>query len=183
MIKKSIKWFGRLIFIVLLILGISSVYSIYQAKKHPGELPSILGYKVMTVLSGSMSPRVEAGDVVIVKPSDPMQAKVNDVITYKLDSNTLVTHRIVKVMNKDGKVFFQTKGDANNVADEKLVATDQVVGSLFFHIPKAGYVANFLRSSTGLMILFAIPLLPITIGALKNIFSIRKREENTDLKA
>ena len=170
LINKTFSWIGNIIITLLIILSISSVYSSFQSRNNPGQIPSILGYKVMTILTGSMVPILHPGDLIVVKGINPANANVNDVITYKKGQNTLVTHRLVDLVKKDGTVFFQTKGDANNRFDEELVSSDQLVGSLFFHIPKAGYIADFLKSSTGLIIMFFTFLCILTMGKLRKSF-------------
>ncbi len=132
----------------------------------------------MTVLTGSMEPILQPGDVIVAKPINPKEVKVNDVISYRNNQNTLVTHRIIELVEKDGEVFFQTKGDANNVKDEGLIAPEQLVGSLFFHIPKAGYIANFLKSPFGLILIVSVPLLSLTIGMMRKIIAIDKQKES-----
>src|SRR5699024_199222 len=146
----------------LLLVCALSVYSIFQAKSNPEHIPTILGYNIMTVLTGSMEPMLEPGDLIIVKSIDPTEVKVDDVITYKNSQNTMITHRIVDLNLQDGEVFFETKGDANNVKDEGNVQSDQLVGSLLFFIPKAGYLVNFFKSSTGITTLLVIPFLFLT---------------------
>lgn len=181
MFKKTFNWIGNILFALLIIISISALFSIVQTKKEPGQMPSILGYKVMTVLSGSMEPLLKPGDIVVAKQIDPEKVKVNDVITYRNNQQTLVTHRIIELVTNDGEVFFQTKGDANNVEDEGLISSEQLVGLLFFHIPKAGYIANFLNSQIGFILLVTVSLLIFTIGIVRKIFTVN-RQEKRDLK-
>ncbi|MBS4171683.1 signal peptidase I [Bacillus sp. FJAT-49736] len=177
MLKKTIKSMGNIIITLLIILSISALISIVQSKKDPGRTPSILGYKVMNVLSGSMEPSLKPGDVIVVKPIDPGKVKVNDVISYKNSRNHFVTHRVIEIVNKDEKRFFQTKGDANNIKDEGLVSSEQLGGSLLFHIPKVGYLANFLTSSLGYIVLITIPLLILTIGMFRKMNKTNKQQK------
>lgn len=180
MVKRIFKWTSNILTIFLLLICTLSLYSIFQVKNNPGQIPTILGYKVMAVLTGSMEPVLRPGDLIVVKPVAPMKVKVNDVITYKNSQNTMVTHRIVDLKDKEGEVFFETKGDANNVKDEGDVQSDQLVGSLLFSIPKVGYLVNFLKSPAGLAILLVIPFLYLTIGVLKIIFN-NKKEQDRDM--
>ncbi|THE12331.1 signal peptidase I [Bacillus timonensis] len=178
MFKKAFKRMGNILFVLLIIISISGLFSILQSKKEPGHLPSILGYKVMTVLTGSMEPLLQPGDVIVVKPINFAKVKVNDVITYRNSQNTLVTHRVIELVDQEGEVFFQTKGDANNVKDDGLVAHQQLVGSLLFHIPKAGYIATFIKSPIGLILLVSVPLLSLTIGMIKKIMAVDGQEKS-----
>ena len=76
--------------------------------------PSVFGYKYFTVLTGSMEPTINVGDLVIVKESS---YAINDIISYK-DGNSVVTHRIIDYSTQDnGEIFYTTKGDNNNAED------------------------------------------------------------------
>lgn len=169
LVNKYLKFIGAIITTLVIIVGIASLYSIWQSSKAPNQLPSVFGYMSMTVLTGSMEPRLEAGDLIIVKTANLEKAKVNDVITFKNSNNTLITHRIVDVITENGSISFQTKGDANNIVDQELVLKEQVIGSLQFHIPKAGHLMNFLKSPLGLSMLVIFLCLIATIGNLKNL--------------
>lgn len=107
------------------------------------DLPELLGYSNLVVLSGSMEPAVSAGDVIIIHRQKSYET--GDVITYR-DGGTLTTHRIV-AENDEG---FQTRGDANNIADDSLVPPDRIMGRVVFVIPAAGNILLFLRTPAGL---------------------------------
>ena len=124
----------------------------------------VLGLQVFSVLSGSMEPTYSTGSLIYVKKADTDKLKKSQAITYQLDENTVVTHRIVEII-KDEKnsknTKFRTKGDANNVVDGTLVHNKNVIGTPIFSIPYMGYVANFIERPTGkrVLIIFAAGIL------------------------
>src|SRR3712207_4157098 len=81
--------------------------------------PHVLGYRTMTMLTASMSPEIEPGDVTIVTPIAVSEVTEGMVITYHkpIDDRSLVTHRVVSVEKAHGIVTVQTKGDANDAID------------------------------------------------------------------
>jgi signal peptidase I len=82
--------------------------------------PHVLGYRTMTMLTASMAPEIEPGDVTIVTPIDVSEVTEGMVITYHrpIADRSLVTHRVVSVQTApDGTVSVQTKGDANEAID------------------------------------------------------------------
>src|SRR5215213_3461054 len=82
--------------------------------------PHVLGYRTMTMLTGSMSPAIDPGDVTIVTPLAVTDVTEGMVITYHVPvaDHSLVTHRVVSVeTGPDGSVQVQTKGDANGAID------------------------------------------------------------------
>ena len=182
---KSIifKWIGNILIVFLVIVGISTLYSVYLSKNDPSKTPSVFGYHVLTVLSGSMSPQLEAGDLLITKKTAVASINVSDVISYKSPTNTMVTHRVIDIVNQNGELFFQTKGDANNIEDQALVSSDQLVGSLTFNIPKAGYVMNFLKTPLGLISIIAVIFIFLTFGFLKELFNPSEKKRIEDIHA
>ena len=181
MIKRFTRLLGNLLLVCMVLLSLSAIYSIYQIKTNPSELPSIMGYKFMTVLTGSMEPKVKTGDLIIVKPIHAELLQVNDVITYRIGNGTLVTHRIIDLFTQDGEIIFQTKGDANNIEDEKLVQSEQIVGSMVFLLPKFGYLANFIKSPVGVITILALLVTTFLIGWNKRM-SLTKNVSNQGLK-
>ncbi|WP_409271443.1 signal peptidase I [Neobacillus sp. SCS-31] len=165
--RRFIKWIGNFSVAMLVLISASSIYLILQMKIHPNQVPSIFGYKTLLVLSGSMEPLLSAGDMIVMKEIDPANAKVNDVITFKNNANTLVTHRIVSKVQSGGTTLFATKGDANNVEDNELIAPKQITGKLFFHFPKVGYALNFLKSGKGLISFMVVIILFLIIGIIR----------------
>jgi signal peptidase I len=95
----------------------------------------LLGWNPVVVTSGSMSPRIQTGDVVIVEPGDGTGLRPGAVILYDAGANGLVTHRIVGIDPEGG---YLTQGDANLVADAAAVRPEQVVGAGRLLVPKVG---------------------------------------------
>ncbi|MFD1562855.1 signal peptidase I [Haloarchaeobius amylolyticus] len=111
------------------------------------------------VLSGSMSPTIETGDVVIVDETDPATIQEGDVITFaQSDGETPTTHRVVDVQHRDGQVAFETKGDANEEPDPAPVPSSNVLGTVLFTIPYIGYVIQFANTTLGFVLLVGLPM-------------------------
>jgi len=177
MTKTVLKWTGNVLTGVLVILIVLAGFSMVQARRNPGSVTFILGYKPMTVLTGSMSPLLAPGDVIFIRRVSPESVKVGDVVTYRQDSSTFITHRVIEVVNEDGAAAFRTKGDANNVEDSSLVHSDQILGALAFKIPKGGYIANFARSPAGFFLFIVLPVVLLIALELKTLWSIADEDE------
>ena len=112
--------------------------------------PHLLGYRTMTMLTGSMAPEIDPGDVTIVTPIAVSEVTEGMVITYHrpIEDHSLVTHRVISVDTApDGTVSVQTKGDANAAADPWTATLEgdtayQVRGV----IPALGHVIQALRA-------------------------------------
>ncbi|OGE05576.1 signal peptidase I [Candidatus Curtissbacteria bacterium RIFCSPLOWO2_01_FULL_41_18] len=138
------------------------------------------GNKALIVRSGSMQPAIKVGDLVVVTSQTGLitpqstklaKYKVGDVIAFKSDENSklFTTHRIVGKEIKDGKVFYQTKGDANNAADNNLVAEENIIGKSTFRLPYFGRLFAFAKSNVGFPILVIFPALLVIILEIINI--------------
>jgi signal peptidase len=128
-------WVGR-IAAWLVILGIAAVVTIAVL------IPRVTGAMPYVVLTGSMRPTMPPGTMVVVKPVKRGDVSVGDVVTYQLKSGepAVVTHRVVAMGSFRHEPIFQTKGDANDVADERWVRQVQIKGVKWYAVPYLGYV-------------------------------------------
>lgn len=93
------------------------------------------------IISGSMRPVMDVGDIAIVAKVNLKHLKEGDVIQYhQVEGRIPVLHRIIKTHVIQGKQVFITKGDDNNSPDSLPVYPEQVVGKVVFVVPKAGWV-------------------------------------------
>ena len=100
----------------------------------------IFKYQALAIGSNSMAKEIEVGDVVIVrktKQSEIVNIKKGTILVYNHDKKIIV-HRIVKVINNNGKINFITKGDNNNANDSWTVSEDDVIGTTRFKIKYIG---------------------------------------------
>ncbi len=98
------------------------------------------GFKPFVIASGSMEPNINIGDIVLVQPTDMNEIKVGNIIAYHV-SNRIVVHRVVEVLNNNGKIYLKTKGDANLDADPGLVTERVILGKIALTIPRVGFIA------------------------------------------
>lgn len=172
--KKSI--IGKIIKIILALIAmpifIMSLIIMIKANKYPDKIPDVMGYKPMIVLSGSMETAIYTGDLVIVKTVDIESLKKEDVIAFRNDANTVTTHRIIEIIEENGETVFKTKGDNNNVVDDKIVEEKDIEGIYLFRIPKLGKILMILKEPTSLVVI----LLGILVVGLICLHIIDKKE-------
>jgi signal peptidase len=104
-------------------------------------LPRIAGATPYTVLTGSMSPAYPPGTMIVTRPRIADEIGLGSVITFQLESGKpeVATHRVVAVArHPDGRMRFQTKGDANDTPDPQWVRPEQVRGVLWYPVPYLG---------------------------------------------
>lgn len=101
----------------------------------------------VTIVSNSMLPTYSRGDVIIyekMSSDDLKKLEKNSIIVYRVE-NQMVAHRVVNVIQDNGTIKFQTKGDNNNGPDTDLVAINQIVGVYRLHLKYIGYPSVWLN--------------------------------------
>jgi signal peptidase I len=97
------------------------------------------GWQFNTILTGSMEPTFNVGGIVVVRPVDPQSLQVGDAISFRVPGMKIpVCHRIIAIVDRQGTRFLETKGDANEAADQNLVPLTDVMGKAIYHIPDVG---------------------------------------------
>ena len=122
--------------------------------------PGVIGAKAsFVVLSDSMTPTLQSGDMVVVESVEPTAVSNGTVITdwSPNESSTRVTHRGVDVERSDGTVSFRTQGDANNIPDPYRVQASDLIGEVWFVVPFAGYFVRFAGTGVGTIVLIVLP--------------------------
>ena len=139
-------------------------------------IPHFMGYKSMAVLTGSMEPNYPVGSLVFIKETDPEDIEVNDVITYQLSGDTVVTHRVVAV-DRDQQQF-TTKGDANSAEDGAPIPYSSVVGKAYLNLPYIGFISIYAKTPIGIGVICGVLVIIILLTFLPEIFS--PEEESDD---
>ena len=136
----------------------------------------LMGYRVYTVISGSMEPDISVGDLVYVKPVDPSTIQVGDDITFVLNEDLVVaTHRVIRIDAEKKHIY--TKGIANEIADTDPVHFKNVLGVVQFNIPLLGYVSDFIQNPPGMYITIAAGAVLIILVFLPDFLPKKKEDE------
>ena len=127
------------------------------------EVPSVAGNLPLIVLTDSMYPVIESGDLIICHTAEPEEIQVGDVIAFfdpASNGSSIVTHRVIEVTEQDGKIAWRTKGDNNNTEDRLAVTEDKLVAVYEgTRLPGFGNVALFMQTTPGLIVCVVCPLL------------------------
>ncbi len=109
------------------------------------------------ISSDSMSPALRTGDLIFLRTVENAgQITKGSIITYRTD-DVFLTHRVLRVLNMGGNVSFETKGDANTVKDNLLVAKEDVAGVCCLRIPYMGYMVQFIKTPVGALLFIVLP--------------------------
>jgi signal peptidase I len=135
-------------------------------------LPPLTGRHNFAILSGSMTPTLDVGDLVIEHPVRPTKIRVGDIVTFRDPDNPkrLLTHRVVRYHVTPVQVDVVTRGDANHTFEWWSIPTSGTVGVVQFRVPKAGYVLMHGGGSVGRVAVVLIPALLLGLCELWRIW-------------
>lgn len=146
-------------------------------------LPFLMGCRFEVIQSGSMSPAIDTGSLVITRPVNPYLVEIGDVITFYSPANpdTMVVHRVAGIDN-GAPLSFLTKGDANNTLDPYKVPAESVVGQVRFNVPWIGSLVGFMQSPAGFITFLAVPGAIILYLELNNLWTLLSLKKTTGQK-
>ena len=148
-----------IILIPILIINCTLIIKSYTSD----EVPSLAGVLPLIVLTDSMYPHIESGDLIICRTVEAEDVQVKDVIAFfdpADNGTTIVTHRVVEVTELNGQLAWRTKGDNNNTEDRLLVTADKLVARYEgTRLAGFGNVALFMQTTPGLIVCVVVPIL------------------------
>ena len=150
------------IFLVFLLMTLLSVIYARHIQKEP--IVKLGKYAILVVLTDSMEPTIEGSELILIKEQKGYQ--VEDIVTYRDESNLLITHRIVEIEANT----FVAKGDSNEGNDEKM-PLEKIEGKVIFHSKILGmFILYYLKFLILAYIVFLLIVYLIRImGKEKNI--------------
>ena len=148
-----------IILIPILIINCILIIKSYTSE----EVPSVAGTLPLIVLTDSMYPVIESGDLIICHTAEPEEIQVGDVIAFfdpAGNGSSIVTHRVLEVTEQGGQIAWRTKGDNNNTEDRLLVTGDKLVAVYEgTRLDGFGNVALFMQTTPGLIVCVVCPIL------------------------
>lgn len=118
----------------------------------PSVLHSQVGIGFSPVLTGSMRPYAQPGDLMVTKISKASNLKVGDIISiHSQATGVFYAHRIVQISMENGQLRIVTKGDANASPEVTpfMVGPNQPVSRNIMRIKWIGRPLVYLSSIQG----------------------------------
>lgn len=165
-IKSILNFIWKIVY-RLMAVAVILMFVFAVVQKSSNNRKSIFGIKIFTVITGSMIPVYEIGDIIIVRDVLPEQIIVGDDIVYVGEKGTYknktITHRVQSIKKKeDGNYGIITKGVANTAQDPEINQT-QVLGKVICHVPIFCYILKIITN------IYVIIMIPVVILVYKNI--------------
>jgi len=166
------------------IVGVLVLYVSFLALQKFSNNGSISGYRMFTIVTGSMEPEYTVGDVILVEETKYDDLKLKDVITYESKATgtegMIVTHRIID-MNKATKEL-QTRGDAND-ADDPVIKGEQVLGKVVHKFFLISLLTKLIRNKVGFYFLVFVPLVLVIFLEIADAVTQPKEDEDETQEA
>ena len=166
--NKALKRIDKLITVLLIAFilvsfALSVTFTYYRSQN---KLVNIFGYSVCYVITGSMEPELQVGDVILIKEMSADQILEGFIITYESRSGSMagnyITHRVDSVqepLTENDEYYFRTKGDANSVVDAEIITIDQIKGVYQKKLPLLQFIVSMLSNPIIFIFAIIIPLL------------------------
>lgn len=182
--QKILFIIGTILCIILLPILIINLTLIVKSYTNADEVPSVGGYFPMIVLTDSMDPEIQSGDLIFCHTVEAEAVQVGDIISFydpMGNGSTVVTHRVMEIKDEGTGRSFITKGDNNNTEDQMPVQAEDVIGLYKSRIAGAGNIAMFMQTTPGLIVCVIVPVI-LLIGwdVLRRKKYEKARQQDTD---
>jgi signal peptidase I len=149
-------------------LGLGFAFTLLLA----AALPLAICDRSFSVRSGSMTPTIETGDVVVTEPISPLEARVGQIVTFRdpEGGERLYSHRVQSIAPDGDQVHFVTRGDANTSTEHWSVPRDGSIGRVVYRIPHLGFAIAWLSTPPARLALVVLPALALCWMALSRIW-------------
>ena len=180
---KAFTVIGTILCIILTPVLIINLTLIAKSYINQDEVPSVGGWLPLIVLTDSMQPEIDGGDLIICHTIEAEEIKTGDVIAFfdpAGNGTSIVTHRVIEIVEENGELSFRTKGDNNNAEDKLLVSENDLVAIYKTRIAGAGNIAMFMQSPTGLIVCVVLPIVMLVgYDLIRRKLYERKRDDDT----
>lgn len=154
-----------------------------------GKVPYVFGYRILSVVSNSMSPTIENETCIVIKKVEAEDIEVGDIITFVSEAadikGYLNTHRVYAIETDEttGENIYITKGDAYGQPDLDPVDFEQVAGEYVGELPmgKTLFKAiRFLADRNNYFVIVILPLFCCFASYAKQLWNAITRKEKDE---
>ena len=154
-LKRILSFLEVIITIVIVVVCL-----IIITQRLSGNEKSFFGYRLFKVETGSMIPKYNINDVILVAETDPNEIKEGDDLVYRGQTGEyagmVITHQLVRIEKDGEKLDFYTKGLANNKEDP-VVHKEQIIGIVKAKSQILTLITNMLLNPYTLYFLVILP--------------------------
>ncbi len=157
--KLAKKILVKFVYVLLVLLVAFNVYQFVSIKVLKQDLSTVGGYAMLEVISGSMEPTLDIGDIIIIDTNEK-RFRENDIVTFRDVNGSFVTHRIIEI---NGSKMI-TQGDANNSPDEEM-ETKVIVGKYVRRFKGLGILLKSIQNPIVMILILIIGIVICFLGS------------------
>lgn len=161
-------------FFIIIVVSIIFIQRISDNKLTLG------GYSIYTIITESMVPKYNVGDMVIAKKIPITELKVNDDIVYLGNKNDfagkIVTHQIIEIEKKGNELYFHTKGIANMIEDP-LVEENQILGKVIMKGIILSLISKIVNNPYGFYFVIFVPFAILLVMEIIDFIEEKKERK------
>lgn len=133
---------------------------------------AIAGIRVFTVVSESMLPQYEIGDMIIAKETDASKINIGDNVVYNGLSGDfkgkVITHQVIEKNNVNNKYKFITKGINNDIADPE-ISESQIIGKVIYKTIILSFISKIVNNTATFFFAVFIPFVLLVFFEIINV--------------
>ena len=161
-------------FFIIIVVSIIFIQRISDNKLTLG------GYSIYTIITESMVPKYNVGDMVIAKKIPITELKVNDDIVYLGNKNDfagkIVTHQIIEIEKTENELYFHTKGIANMIEDP-LVEENQILGKVVMKGTILSLISKIVNNPYGFYFVIFVPFAILLVMEIIDFIEEKKERK------
>ena len=154
MVKKILKVVKTVITVFLVV-----ILGVILVQRFSNNNLAVGGFRIFTVISESMEPAYQIGDILVSKKTEPQNINVGDRVTYKGAEESIrgliITHEVIERREESGKFFFVTQGLANDVADPE-ISQDDIYGKVIYRTMIFSFFGRIMTNDIVYYVLFIL---------------------------
>ena len=182
-----LKLINNIVYVILFLIVASVLFVVILQRASNNDI-ALGGIRIFNIVSESMVPKYNIGDVLVVKSIEPQNIKVGDDIAYIGQESTfnqkIVTHQVIEIDYENGEYIFHTKGIAN-IIEDPLVHQNQVFGKVVYKIWILSLISKILSNVYVVFFGIFVPIVILifwTILKLKGLVEVEEYEEEIEPK-
>lgn len=143
---------------------------------------TIAGAKGFAVISNSMSPEFNKGDVVFTREIDFEKINVGDVVTVQFpDKSGYCTHRVYSIDTSNKSI--KTKGDVNLSPDPIETSAKNIKGKVWYSVPYLGYFSIWFGKISTVKLIIILTIAAILLLFATTILSRIKKKKKSQTRS
>lgn len=167
----------------LLVIIVLAILIVVILQRVSNNTITVAGIRMFNIVTESMVPKYEVGDILISKSIEPENIKEGDDIVYIGKGGSfegkIVTHQVVGIENEKGEYKFHTKGIANEIEDP-LVSQEQVYGKIIYKIHSLSFISKIINNLYTFYFVIFVPIVLLIFLEIVKIVSRSKDDQEDD---